>query len=637
MGKKPKGRSRKKKKFPVMAAVMAVAAAAAVTAAGIGTWYYIYRGKQYETVFFPSTKINGIDASDKTVEQMEKLISETADEYVLTIRKLDGGTEQITGKEIGMHSVFDGKLEEYLADQEPMEWWIQKDKEKDYETEAVIAFDEEKLEQRIFSLQMLNQENTQRPKDAYLSEYLPGQGYVVIPDEPGTALDREKTAEKIRTAVKTLKTELELSELDVYEKAAVTSEDKALNELADRLNRFVNMTVTYVFGESQEVLDGEVISQWLRLGEGGEVSVDQEAVTAYVKGLADKYNTASKKKILKTSYGAAVEIGRGTYGWRIDQAAETEQLYQILLSGESQVREPAYRQKAASHGENDYGDTYVEINLTAQHLFFYKNGQLIVESDFVSGNSARGYDTPSGVYPLTYKQRNATLRGADYATPVSYWMPFNGNIGMHDATWRGAFGGSIYKTNGSHGCINLPRDAARTIFENIEKGMPVLCYHLGGTESGGTSPGGEAAGMAQPADTGNTQAGAETGSVPETEAAVNVGAGESADEPETSQNGMEEETERYKMPWEYGPGMTEAETAAENRESQPGASSETAASGDGEQSQPGPQPDASALESQEAGPGMPGAGNEETREVGPGMPEAGNEETREVGPGMQND
>lgn len=624
MGKKPKGRSRKKKKFPVMAAVMAGAAAAAALAAGIGAGYYIYRGKQYETVFFPSTKINGIDASDKTVEQMEKLISETADGYVLTIRKQDGGTEQITGKEIGMHSVFDGKLEEYLADQEPMEWWIQKGREKNYETEAVIAFDEDKLEQRIFSLQTLNQENAQMPKDAYLSEYLPGQGYVVIPDEPGTALDTEKTAEEIRTAVKTLKTELNLSELDVYEKAAVTSEDKALNELADRLNRFVNMTVTYTFGENQEVLDGEVISQWLRLGEGGEVSVDQEAVTAYVKGLADNYNTASKKKVLKTSYGATVEIGKGTYGWRIDQAAETEQLYQILLSGESQVREPVYRQKAASHGENDYGDTYVEINLTAQHLFFYKNGQLIVESDFVSGNSARGYDTPFGAYPLTYKQRNATLRGADYATPVSYWMPFNGNIGMHDATWRGAFGGSIYKTNGSHGCINLPKDAARTIYENIEKGMPVLCYHLGGTESGGASLGGAAAaGTAQPADIGSAQAGAETESVPETEigteteAAVNAGAGEGANEPESSHSGMEE-TERYRLPWEYGPGMTEAETPAENMESQPETSSE-AASGDGGQSQPGPQPDTSAGESQEVGPGMPGAGNEETQEVGPGM------------------
>src|SRR5699024_3420396 len=110
--------------------------------------------------------------------------------------------------------------------------------------------------------------------------------------------------------------------------------------------------------------------------------------------------------------------------------------------------------------------------------YFYKEEKLLVESDFVSGNVARGYTTPPGAYPLTYKERNATLRGQGYASPVSYWMPFNGGIGMHDASWRSSFGGTIYKTNGSHGCINLPYAAAKTIYENISKGMPVLCYNL---------------------------------------------------------------------------------------------------------------------------------------------------------------
>jgi hypothetical protein len=141
-----------------------------------------------------------------------------------------------------------------------------------------------------------------------------------------------------------------------------------------------------------------------------------------------------------------------------------------------------YSQTAASHTGNDYGDTYVEINLSAQHLFFYVDGELLIESDFVSGNASKGWSTPGGIFPLTYKERNATLRGANYATPVSYWMPFNGNIGMHDSNWRSSFGKNIYKTNGSHGCINLPPSVAKVIFENIEQGMPVLCYYLSGTE-----------------------------------------------------------------------------------------------------------------------------------------------------------
>ena len=108
-------------------------------------------------------------------------------------------------------------------------------------------------------------------------------------------------------------------------------------------------------------------------------------------------------------------------------------------------RHPEYSQKAASHSGNDYGNTYVEINLTAQHLYFYANGKLLVESDFVSGNAAKGWSTPAGAYSITYKQRNATLKGQGYATPVSYWMPFNGGIGLHDANWRKTFGGTIYR------------------------------------------------------------------------------------------------------------------------------------------------------------------------------------------------
>ena len=121
----------------------------------------------------------------------------------------------------------------------------------------------------------------------------------------------------------------------------------------------------------------------------------------------------------------------------------------------------------------------MEINLTAQHLWFYKNGKLVIQSDFVSGNESKGHHTPQGTYSVSFKERNAILgarSNASYRTPVSFWMPFNRGIGMHDATWRSKFGGTIYKYSGSHGCINLPYNVAQTIFNNISTGDPVICY-----------------------------------------------------------------------------------------------------------------------------------------------------------------
>lgn len=116
-------------------------------------------------------------------------------------------------------------------------------------------------------------------------------------------------------------------------------------------------------------------------------------------------------------------------------------------------------------------------------MYYYKDGTLVLETDFVSGNDAKGWSTPPGAFGLYYKQRDKTLRGEGYATPVSFWMPFNGGVGFHDANWRRDFGGNYYKRNGSHGCVNMPYSAAQTLFDNIEAGCAVLVYQLSGTES----------------------------------------------------------------------------------------------------------------------------------------------------------
>ena len=304
----------------------------------------------------------------------------------------------------------------------------------------------------------------------------------------------------MRDAVTSLRSELSLEEAGVYAEPSVTAEDENLKALLAEYNRLAGVTITYTFGDKTEVLNGETISQWLS-DDGSQVTISEEGAAEYVQTLATKYNTAYRAKSLKTSYGPTVTISRGNYGWRINQGEEKTALMAMIQAGESGEREPVYSQKGASHGENDYGDTYVEINLTAQHLFFYKDGKLLVESDFVSGNSSRGWTTPPGAFPLTYKERNATLKGEGYRTPVSYWMPFNGGIGLHDANWRSEFGGTIYKTNGSHGCINLPPSVAKTIYENISQGDPVLCYELAGTEQSGTTGAGGKPTETKPAET----------------------------------------------------------------------------------------------------------------------------------------
>ena len=151
------------------------------------------------------------------------------------------------------------------------------------------------------------------------------------------------------------------------------------------------------------------------------------------------------------------------------------------------TREPAYASRAAIYSMtgDDIGNTYVEVDLGNQHLWYYKEGTLIMDTDFVSGTyTISDRRTPSGTYSLMYKQKDQVLRGTrrsdgtyEYESPVKYWMPFNGGIGFHDASWRYSFGGSIFMYSGSHGCVNLPGSMASELYENIEAGCPILCFY----------------------------------------------------------------------------------------------------------------------------------------------------------------
>ena len=179
-----------------------------------------------------------------------------------------------------------------------------------------------------------------------------------------------------------------------------------------------------------------------------------------------------------------VTVPGGNYGWRIDKDGEVAQLTEDLKGGKDVSRDFVYQYTAASHDGNDYGNSYVEINRTAQHVYLVVNGSVVMDTPCVTGNPNNGHVTPCGAFRITYCERNAILKGANYRTPVSYWMPFNGDIGLHDATWQKSFGGQRYREGyGSHGCVNLPLSAAGTIFSYVQAGFPVLMYDLAGTET----------------------------------------------------------------------------------------------------------------------------------------------------------
>lgn len=347
-------------------------------------------------------------------------------------------------------------------------------KKCEYTVDTMVTYSEEAFDNKIDTLCFFEQENIRQPQNAYLSDYTE-EGYQIIPEDKGTVPIRTKIYNAVKESVEILADSVDLDAKECYTNAEIVAEDHALQKECDALNQLTGVKITYKFGEDREVLDGSIIKDWLVTDEG-KLDIDPDLVREYVNTLSKKYDTWGKKREFKTTGGETITISEGAYGWWMNRAGETEALVELIRSGKSEERTPLYHAQAAQYGENDIGDSYVEIDLTSQHLWVYKDDQLVEETDFVSGNVSRGYNTPVGIYGITYKERNTTLRGANYASKVSFWMPFNGNVGMHDASWRSSFGANIYLTNGSHGCVNLPSKKAEVIYGYVEQGEPVIVY-----------------------------------------------------------------------------------------------------------------------------------------------------------------
>ena len=125
-------------------------------------------------------------------------------------------------------------------------------------------------------------------------------------------------------------------------------------------------------------------------------------------------------------------------------------------------------------GATALGNKYVQIDLKTQHMWLWKDGKAIVSTPIVTGNPNKGWATPPGIFTIKNKMRNVVLRGPGYASPVKYWIPFNGSIGIHDASWQPVYGGNRYQYAGSRGCINTPYNNATLVYNNVAIGTPVI-------------------------------------------------------------------------------------------------------------------------------------------------------------------
>ncbi|MBQ9984529.1 MAG: L,D-transpeptidase family protein [Lachnospiraceae bacterium] len=489
----PKKEKKKGKGIAVFFGVLVVL----VLAAYVGGVVY------FSNYFYPDVAINGVDVSNMDQAAAKKTLDDFNKNYTLTLDTIDGKQVVIQGADIAMEIKLKDEFGKCLKEQEPYMWFVNLGNHHDYVIAADATWDAEKLESLYADMKMLDKKYMTAPKDAYIG--MEDGKFTIVKEELGTTLDVDTFKKVVDNCLASVVASANLKDLECYELPSIYDTDDSLaNDLAamgDYANGVITLQLDDLTLEPGMELYDAVLEK-----DGDGYTVSKTKVAKYVKSLADQYDTMGKERTFTTSFDdRVIKISGTAFGYEMDQEATTTALYNALNEKKAATVEVVFKTKGRTlQGENDIGDTYIEVNLSEQYVVGYKDGKKVVEGDCVSGCEANGNGTCLGLYVIQDKLSPTVLRGQqvevtetvtkknkkgkkvkvkktkmeyEYESPVTYWLQFNGGYGLHDAAgWRSSYGGSIYYYNGSHGCVNLPLDVAEKLYEVFQLDDPVLVY-----------------------------------------------------------------------------------------------------------------------------------------------------------------
>ncbi len=435
--------------------------------------------------FMPNSNIGELDVSLMSAADAEQALAGAIEDYKLSI-KGEGFSLELSAADASLSLDESSVVHEMLSDMNPWFWPLELRKEHDETDRLVAESNGTGLGDAVRAAVEEFNATAEQPVNATIVYDGDEGAFVVQPEVVGTALDAEAIIQAADRALAVLDPSVKLT-ADHLLQPTVLSTDPALATAVANANTMITANlVLSMAGDTAATVDADLISQWVVLGDDLSATLDEGALTAWVEQLASDCNTVGTKRAYTRPDGKEVTVSGGVYGWTVDTESLLATVKDAVANGtQATVDVPCSTSGGAYNGvgQRDWGARYCDIDLSEQHVRFYdESGALIWESDCVSGLPNGKRDTPTGVYWLNQKASPSTLIGYEngkksYETPVQYWMPFVGNsVGLHDANWQSSFGGSRYKTNGSHGCVNLPPSKAGELYGIIQPGDAVVCH-----------------------------------------------------------------------------------------------------------------------------------------------------------------
>lgn len=444
--------------------------------------FFLGMNAYYQGIFPAFTWVNSVYCTGKTVTEVNEELLQNVKAPVLTITDKDGNQAQIDLSLAFYTESYEEALNEYVSGISNGNLISKLTGEHSIELAAKRSWDKETLERMVLELSMIAEELAE-PVSMYIDFQ---DGEYILQDHLKQRLDETLLLGYVEECMNNEQYDINLTDGGCYIDYSIEGSGALeVVELWAKLDEFMDCDIVYDMGAEQIVIDRKTAAGFIALDEKGAILLDEqgdivpneEALIAFIDGIVAEYDTVGTELAFEATRGETVMVPYKKYGTKLNRDAEVEYFLEAFKSDISEVHIPKYKQEGYVRGKDDIGTTYIEIDMTEQKMYAYVNGVCEVETDIVTGNMRRGWDTPAGVNYVYGKQKNRILRGADYSSFVNYWMPVNGGIGIHDATWRSEFGGEIYKKNGSHGCINTPKADMKTIYELYEVGTPVIMFY----------------------------------------------------------------------------------------------------------------------------------------------------------------
>lgn len=455
----------------------------------LGILLLVYAGGAvYFTIhFYSNTQIDGMSVGGKSLAGAEELLEDKVADYELEIIDKDGNIEKISGADVELKYKRAGELRAALEEQKVLLWPLSFFWKEPMNISVELQCDEGRVQQKVAELRVATQEQT--PAQSAYPKFN-GEKFIVEAEVYGTAIDVNILTEKTIEAFHKMRENLDMSLEKCYALPKYTAESGEVTQACGEMNLYCKARVTYTM-DKDVVVDQTVISTWLTADENMKVILQEEAVRAWLEEFGNQYDTVGTERTFTTPTGKQATVSGGTYGWSINEEEECKVLLDAVQNQKTLTREPEYYVggTAHSHGMPDWGTTYVEVDMTEQHLWYIVDGAVALETDVITGVPGGNRETPQGVNIIWEKEIGKTLVGEkdpatgkpEYESPVTYWMRVTWEgIGLHDATWQwNGFGGTLYQdwNFGSHGCVNMPYDQAEALYNMVEVGTPVVIHY----------------------------------------------------------------------------------------------------------------------------------------------------------------